>query len=239
MGKSKRIEDAKESGAETLSLVDQGLKSWPSELGELQAVRSLSVARNKLQQLSDAVSDFPPQLEIFTAFDNNLSTVPQCFPQIKNLWSLNLRRATTRLQTSHPGWGCQKLRTLDISCNLIAGLRPNFFFLKIAQLKLLRMLCLRDIELTTLPETIAQLTDLTELFLQGNKHVYLPLALGLCVSLRNPTAKLRLAFYPLHDRYVPKMKEGRLETLLDWLKSSEHEIFLEEEVERMSKKMKN
>ncbi|KAJ3324354.1 hypothetical protein HDU93_002834 [Gonapodya sp. JEL0774] len=249
MGKNKRIEEARESGTETLSFVDQGLKTWPKEL--------VPLLTNAPKVLPDAVRDYPPQLEILTAFDNNLTAIPQCFPQLKNLWSLNL--VNNKITDVPPGFGgCAKLRVLDLSCNMLTTLRADpllndpatlrALYLsdnrltqlprEIGQFKLLRTLCLRDNDITALPDTIGQLVALRELLLQGNKLVLLPTALASCTSLLLPNSRLKLAFNPLHDKYVSKLKDGGAEALFEWLKSTEHETLLREEAEMMAKKSK-
>jgi len=83
------IEEAKETGATELNLIDQRLTELPSELFQLRNLTTLYLGNNKLTFLSPKISQLA-NLTKFSLGDNRLSSLPTELFQLTNLTHLHL-----------------------------------------------------------------------------------------------------------------------------------------------------
>ncbi len=139
----------------TFCLSDNELEVLPPEIGQLTALKSLSLDENKLKALPREIGQLTA-LEELDLENNNLKALP---PEIGQLTAL---------------------KELDLATNNIKALPPE-----IGRLKALKKLYLKDNELNALPPEIGGLTALESLSLEGNELKALPPEIGGLTALES------------------------------------------------------
>ena len=173
-----------------LFLVNKGLTSLPSAIGELKNLEKLYLANNELTTLPDSIVELK-NLETLYLTNNELTTLPDSIIELTNLKTLDLssNKLTTLpdsivelknleyLRVSRNGLGIlpeqigelKNLKTLFLDRNRLTTLPDSIF-----ELKNLETLHLSNNKLTTLSEQIGELTNLKTLSFFGNKLTTLP-----------------------------------------------------------------
>ena len=173
-----RIEQCRREGKEgrTLDLLGLGLTTLPPEVGQLQALRHLSLSDNQL-------TDLPPELGQLQALawlnlsDNQLTTLPSALWQFQALTRLSLDN--NQLTDLPPELAeLQALKQLYLHNNRVPALPPE-----LGQLQALTQLSLNDNRLTDLPPELGKLQALKELSLHDNRLTGLPPELAELQSL--------------------------------------------------------
>jgi hypothetical protein len=134
-------------------IAKDGLKRLPASIGQLSALRSLSLADNSLASIPSEIGNLTELRELDIS-NNDLTSVP---PSIGNL---------------------ANLQKLDLRNNEIESLPVELY-----NLKNLWYLQLWGNELTALSEALGNLTSLKEIYLKGNKLIMLPNAITKMPSL--------------------------------------------------------
>lgn len=140
----KRIDACRRTEALVLNLTSLGLTRVPAEVGQLTALRGLSLFQNRLTALSAEVSKLTA-LRNLRLGDNRLTAVPAQIGQLT------------------------ALRGLSIDGNLLTALPAEM-----GKLTRLTRLELHDNQLTALPAELGMLTALEELHLHSNQLTSLP-----------------------------------------------------------------
>ena len=165
-----------------LDLSSRNLAAMPRAVYMLPNLRSLQLRSNMLTAKHLA---FPPGItaplqglqELFL-YQNQLSTLPDCFSSLTNLQTLCLDRNSMRLVPPCIAT-MTRLRTLDLSSNKIKII-PDFF----TQLCDLQILRITDNQVEALPPNFGRLTNLYSLNLKGNRLRTLPDSFGNLLRLQ-------------------------------------------------------
>ncbi|MDF1666091.1 MAG: leucine-rich repeat domain-containing protein, partial [Planctomycetota bacterium] len=169
----------------------QSLRAWgslttiPATLSMLENLEELDLRANKLNDESWAVICKLTQLRALHLQENQLSSLPQSFGELKQLRNIELQKNRIK-STSAELWASSKLEKVDLSDNLITALPgpeqslPELKELWLARNQLnslpdalqhfcaLRNLDLEDNRLTTLPPSVLEMPKLSEPILTGN-----------------------------------------------------------------------
>ncbi|EPZ34318.1 hypothetical protein O9G_000505 [Rozella allomycis CSF55] len=256
------VSSANSSGERTINLQNKGLKEFPVEVINVQIphVKRLILSNNKIDckikvNITQAVPDSAGLLKLIEElylFNNRIENVSQFISQMNSLKFLNFNM--NRITDLPKGFGnFANLIILDLSCNKLSTLRPNFFLLsndlsfqfpaslkalhlsdnefesipnEISKLKNLVTLNMRDNKISYIPKEIGDCESLRELFLQGNKIRTLPASLSK-LPLDRPGGMLRLAGNSLLGGLVESLKIS-VSNLWDFMKSEEYEAYLAE-----------
>ncbi|MCP9263357.1 Leucine-rich repeat and calponin-likey domain-containing protein 3 [Dirofilaria immitis] len=168
---------------ETLRVRNTGLRSIPSAVQLLQSLTYLDLSGNQLINIPSALFSTPLQILLLTG--NRLEYIPREIRQLSN-----------------------SLRELDASCNKLKSLPAD-----ITLLKLLRVLNVRDNQLTHLPSEFSRL-ELRVLDISQNKLSELPLDLRYMCTLID----FRIDVNPLISPPSKLCSKGR-EHAFKWLRS--------------------
>ncbi|MCP4108250.1 MAG: leucine-rich repeat protein [Desulfobacteraceae bacterium] len=165
----RKIKEAKEKQLKELDLSndylindDQKLTQIPTEVFELEQLKTLNLKGNSLTSLPDSII----QLKHLTSLDlsfNRLTDVPDSIFQLQKLTRLNLRE-NKLTDIPHSISKLQKLTSLNLRENKLTDI-PGWIF----QLKRLKTLTLSSNELATVSDSIYQLQKLTSLGLNKNQ----------------------------------------------------------------------
>ena len=194
------IKEAARTGATELNLINEGLTTLPSEVGQLVNLQTLDLADNQLTTLPPEIGQLV-NLQSLILQHNQLTTLPPEIGQLVNLQSLDLR--SNQLSTLPPEIGqLANLQSLDLDSNHLTTLPPQLGELvnlqelelfanrltnlppEIGQLINLQSLNLTNNQLTAVPLGILQLLNLQVLYLGMNQLVTLPPEIGVLVNLR-------------------------------------------------------
>ncbi|QIR16113.1 leucine-rich repeat-containing protein kinase family protein [Shewanella aestuarii] len=145
------------------------------ESGELKGVNHLQIAEN-LTVFPRSIFTLADTLEVLDLSNNQLSSLPDDFDQLTQLKILFLSQNQFRSLPTVLG-RCPKLEMIGFKANQLSELAPN------ALPKQTRWLILTDNQLTQLPDSMGDLTQLKKLALAGNKLTCLPSSMANCREL--------------------------------------------------------
>jgi internalin A len=188
-----RIDEARRSGAQSLTLQGMELTALPESIGQLTKLQSLDLGNNQLTTLPKSIGQLTQlkelvtlnlggngltalsksigqltQLSVLNLWSNSLVALPDSIAQLVNLESLYLYNNQLTYLPESIAQLC-RLRELSAGKNHLLKLPES-----IGQLTQLRVLDFDDNQLTTLPKSIGNLADLTTLSLAGNRLTTLP-----------------------------------------------------------------
>ena len=163
----RRISDARLNSSAILSLEGLGLSSIPEQIGNLTALRSLSLNRNQLITLPEQIGNLTA-LTGLSFGHNQLTTLPEQIGNLTALRSLNLYDNQLTTLPAEIG-NLTALTGLGLSDNQLTTLPEQIW-----NLTALRGLGLSDNQLTTLPAEIGNLPALIGLALNNNQLTTLP-----------------------------------------------------------------
>ncbi|WP_427158347.1 COR domain-containing protein [Aliinostoc sp. HNIBRCY26] len=172
------IAKAAKDNVTKLNLSYEGLKTLPSEIGQLTNLRSLNLQSNQLNSLPPEFGQLV-NLRSLNLYGNRLSSLPSEFGQLVNLQSLSLSINQLSSLPSEIGQ-LVNLQSLSLSVNKLSSL-PS----EIGQLVNLQSLDLRRNQLSSLPPEIGQLVNLQSLDLSSNQLRSLPPEIGQLVNLQS------------------------------------------------------
>ena len=195
----RRIEEARATGATTLSLSRLGLEELPPELweltsltrlgagfnllrvlperiGKLRALTSLFLRNNQLSTLPEGISELGA-LSSLDVSQNHLRVLPEAIGSLTGLTSLNLDHNQLR-SLPETAVNLLGLDSLYVSHNQIQTLPEDT-----GNLSALSSLYLGHNHLRALPESIGNLSNLALLNLTGNQLAKLPKDVGKLSSL--------------------------------------------------------
>ena len=155
----------------TLDLSKNKLKSLDPKLSNLKVLKSLNVDHNKISPGTMAVLSSLPKLKTLSANHNLLGR-----PSVATGTTSNPRTKPTATEAL-PAILPKGLKTILISNNALSSI-PRSILDNNTPLKMLEKLDLSSNHLATVPETIANLTNLADLNLDDNVVVGLPQAIG-------------------------------------------------------------
>ena len=156
------IEEAARSNSKELDLSRQGLTEIPTEVFQLQNLRSLNLYSNKIVKISDSIAQLQNLIEINFS-SNQIVEIPDAIAQLQNLRSLNLSKNKI-IKIPDVIAQLQNLIGLYLWDNKIVEI-PD----AITQLQNLRLLYLSSNEIVEIPDVIPQLQNLRWLDLSHNK----------------------------------------------------------------------
>ncbi|XP_066586541.1 toll-like receptor Tollo [Prorops nasuta] len=212
-----------------LDLADNNLWSLPPELlCPMQALTSLNLTRNKLQDMvslgfSEWVESCTPNLQILDLSSNDLSALPdRTFAGLGSLGVLKLQENTIAAVGDHALAGLTSLRSLNMSSNRLVALPPELF----ARTKELRELILSNNSLSVLaPGLLDALVELQSLDLNSNELTSrwvnrdtfsrLVRLVILDLSFNGLTRIDAHVFKGLYSLQVLKLEHNSIETLID------------------------
>ena len=144
-----------------LSLIRNGLSSFPPKILKLSNLESLDLETNHLQSLPTEVTSLI-KLEQLYLVENKLEALPANFGDLKKLKVLGL--ADNQFK-SFPLeiLSLENLETLDLGDNQLSSIPSG-----INSLKNLKILVLQNNSISKIPPEFAELKNLKELYLQGN-----------------------------------------------------------------------
>jgi outer membrane biosynthesis protein TonB len=144
-----------------LSLTDNGLSEFPSDILKLTNLEFLDLEENQIQTLPGEIAALN-KLEELYLLENQLQGLPGSFGNLKKLRILGL--AYNQLRTFPIEiTSLEKLAALDLSDNQLSSL-PR----EIGALKNLRFLVLRNNRITNIPQEFYALRKLEKIYLEGN-----------------------------------------------------------------------
>ena len=159
------------TGTETTRVIlpDQNLiaASLPEQLWSLTSVTHLNLARNKLSDISPAITQLF-SLRYLNLSQNQLSHFPASITTLQALEDLDLSRNYLHEVPSAIG-SLSALQHLNLMNNQLTSIPPA-----LGNLSLLYRLGLKGNQLTALPDSIAGLKGLVEMFITDNQLVALP-----------------------------------------------------------------
>jgi Leucine-rich repeat (LRR) protein len=160
-----------------LSLGGNQLAVLPEWLGQLTQLQSLSLANNQMTAFPKWLRQLTQLLSLSLA-DNQLTVLPEWLGHLTQLHSLSLGgNKLTKLPDSLGQ--LTRLQSLSLGANQLTALPES-----LGRLTQLRMLVVDNNRLTTLPEGLGCLTLLDDLTVNGNLLTTLPLSLA---NLKNLT----------------------------------------------------
>ena len=146
---------------EEISIVNEGIKLIPREIGDIQGLRFLDLENNRIIEIPKELTQLSSLRELHLS-GNNLRLLPQSFNNLDSLRILGLANnifAEFPLQITK----MERLEALDLSNNGISVV-PN----EIEKMIGLKLLWLANNTLESLPIGIYSLKNLNKLFLEGN-----------------------------------------------------------------------
>ncbi|CAK8990647.1 unnamed protein product [Durusdinium trenchii] len=150
--------------------------SLPNALGELNALKRLSLGTNQLTSLPESMGQLR-NLEQLTLRNNRLTTLPESLGQLKNLTRLHLaHNQLTELPKSLGN--ATQLLWLALGNNRLSQLPDS-----LVQLKSLQYLYLESNDLQSLPADLGNLADMRFLKLQNNRLYALPESISSMTAL--------------------------------------------------------
>ncbi len=156
---SKALEDPK--SVKRLSLINNSINSFPSEILKLNNLEFLDLERNDLQKLPNEIGLLTNLQELYL-FENKVESLPLNFRNLKRLKILGL--ASNQLKSFPMELiSLQKLEALDLSNNQISFLPPE-----IGSMKNLKFLILDNNGISRIPQEFYKLKKLEKIYIQGN-----------------------------------------------------------------------
>ena len=223
-----RIQQAMESGSNSLDLSGLRIRKLPREISQLRRLRTLHASGNRLTDFIE-VCDLP-LLETLDLSFNNLTSLPPEIGRLRNLKHLWLNNNNI-LQIPPEVGSLVHLRTLWLSSNGLtqvptqignladlesldlSKMSISYLPSEIGDLKRLQRLDLDGNSLTSIPREISKLTNLRILFLDYNSLSSIPVELSSIPTLRtlsingNPLpVALRAAYSQGYDVMLTYMR---------------------------------
>lgn len=156
---SKALDEPK--SVKRLSLVNNSINSFPSEIFKLSNLEFLDLERNKLQKLPNEIELLTKLQELYL-FENQIESLPINFGNLKKLKILGL--ASNQLKSFPLELiSLEKLEALDLSDNQLSSLPPE-----IGTMKNLKFLVLQNNNISSIPQEFYQLKKLEKIYIQGN-----------------------------------------------------------------------
>ncbi|MCP4607406.1 MAG: GTP-binding protein [Planctomycetes bacterium] len=174
------IEEADEDGRTELSLLGEGIKSLPAEIGKLTKLTKLWLSSYHLTSVPKELGQLTNLRELFLD-GSQLTSVPKELGQLTNLTRLFLRYNQLASVPKELGQ-LTNLRELFLDRNQLTSVPKE-----LGQLTNLTTLFLRENQLTSIPKELGQLTNLTRLDLGENQLTSVPKELGQLTNLRELT----------------------------------------------------
>ena len=169
------------TGLREVRLIQLGLTYLPTEIGDLQSLRHLSLQHNELTSFPTSLARLGGSLRNLNLVGNALSSSEA----VEGIWTLTglmyLNIGFNPLPTIPSGmWRLSKLTTLTAEGSQISAVPSD-----IGRLTKLRHLRLAFNKLISLPSTLTELVSLKSLALQGNMIHRLPHDLGRLTNLQD------------------------------------------------------
>ena len=140
----------------------------PEEIGELKSLKTLSISGTSIEGLPESIGSLK-KLKSLSIQDNSLTSLPESIGRLTKLKSLNFSD-NCLISVSEVIFTFPKLEYLWLSGNKINEIRSR------VSLPSIRLIDLKNNELTTLPESLALQSSTPSLELKGNPLESLPLA---------------------------------------------------------------
>ncbi|KAL4000016.1 GEM interacting protein [Sarotherodon galilaeus] len=167
-----------------LELHNCELERIPHAIFSLNNLQELDLKSNNIRTIEEVISfQHLKRLTCLKLWHNKIITIPLSISHVKNLESLYLSHNKLESLPS-PLFTLLKLRHLDVSHNSIVVIPPEALPKQLFKCTKLRTLCLGHNCISSVPEKIGQLSQLTHLELKGNCLDRLPAQLGQCSLLR-------------------------------------------------------
>lgn len=162
-------------GLRVLDLSSSNLRKLPESIGECVLLSDVNVSRARLTTLPKAIENLVALQRIDAGY-NQLTALPDAILGCGNVLSINVsNNKITQLPARL--YRLRTLETLKANANRISALPDTLFGMQ------LRRLELDSNQLTTLPETIGDLTMLDVLSVRFNKLSSVPASIGRCQNL--------------------------------------------------------
>ena len=174
---TRRIEEARRSGATNIDLGGLGLTAIPDSLARLPKLRSIFLSNNQITAIPDSISQLA-KLRSLYLHGNQITALPESLTQLAALDTLYI--IDNRISVIPDSLAqLAQLRVLYLSFNQISVIPDS-----LAQLAQLQTLNLSGNRITAIPGSLTRLGQLRDLNLSGNQITVIPGSLGRLAQLQ-------------------------------------------------------